>query len=260
MPSVRPGPVIGLIAQIVLLAVLALSVGLGVAGWLAGFVYGLVTCVALTRGMRLVGIGEFGPADQVTLIRATLVGGVAALTIDSFQRPAAVGPTVTLAVVALALDAVDGFVARRTGTASALGARFDMEIDAFLILVLSLYVARSLGAWVLAIGAMRYAFVAATWALPWMRRSLPQRYWAKVIAATQGVVLVVAAADVFSARVTGAALAASLALLVASFGWDIAWLWRARGSVSRYRGGGNRPVRRNRAAPRSRSATPVVPR
>ena len=71
--------------------------------------------------------------------------------------------------MALALDAVDGWVARRTGTVSALGARFDMEVDAFLILVLSGYVAPTLGGWVLAIGLMRYAFVAAGWVLPWLR-------------------------------------------------------------------------------------------
>ena len=43
---------------------------------------------------------------------------------------------------ALALDGVDGQVARRTGTASELGARFDMEVDAFLILVLSVAAGR----------------------------------------------------------------------------------------------------------------------
>ena len=42
-----------------------------------------------------------------------------------------------LSSVALALDGVDGQVARRTRTVSALGARFDMEVDAFLVLVLS---------------------------------------------------------------------------------------------------------------------------
>ena len=77
---------------------------------------------------------------------------------------------VALAAVALVLDAVDGWVARRTGTVSALGARFDMEVDAFLILVLSGVRRRDVRPWwVLAIGAARYAFVAAGWLLPWMR-------------------------------------------------------------------------------------------
>ncbi len=93
------------------------------------------------------------------------------------------------------LDAVDGRVARRTGTASAFGARFDMEVDAFLILVLSVYVARvgrRVGA---AIGAARYAFVAAGWLLPWLRGPLPPRLLAQGRRArSQGVVLTVAAA------------------------------------------------------------------
>ena len=50
-----------------------------------------------------------------------------------------------MATVALLLDAVDGQVARRTNTVSALGARFDMETDAFLVLVLSVYVAPIVG-------------------------------------------------------------------------------------------------------------------
>ena len=68
---------------------------------------------------------------------------------------------------ALVLDSVDGRVARRTASTTAVGARFDMEVDAFLILVLSAYVVQSVGLWVLTIGAARYAFVAAGWLLPW---------------------------------------------------------------------------------------------
>src|SRR5690606_19124180 len=135
---------------------------------------------------------------------------------------------VALTAVALALDAVDGYVARRTGTASALGARFDMEVDAFLLLVLCLLVAPWAGGWVLAIGAMRYAFVVASWLLPWMRAPLPPRYWRKVVAATQGVVLALAVADVLPRPVMTAVLAAALALLVESFGHDVGWLWRHR--------------------------------
>ena len=76
-----------------------------------------------------------------------------------------------LAAVALALDYVDGYVARRTGTESTLGARWDGEVDAFLILVLAVYVAPSAGAWVLLIGLARYAFlVAGGWSSGCARR------------------------------------------------------------------------------------------
>jgi phosphatidylglycerophosphate synthase len=139
---------------------------------------------------------------------------------------------VTLASVALALDAVDGWVARRTGTESALGARFDGETDAFLIGALSIYVAPEYGAWVLAIGAARYAFGAGEWLLPWMRRPLPPRRWRKAVAAMQGIVLTVAAAEVLPRGVTQALLLAALALLTVSMGECTWWLWRRRDQAS----------------------------
>ena len=80
----------------------------------------------------------------------------------------------------------------------------------------------------LAIGAARYAFLAAGWLLPWMRAPLPPRYWRKVVAATQGIVLTIAAADVLPPALTRAALAVALALLAESFGRDVWWLWRHR--------------------------------
>jgi phosphatidylglycerophosphate synthase len=129
--------------------------------------------------------------------------------------------------VALVLDAVDGKVARRTGTVSPVGARFDMEVDAWLILVLSVYVAGIVGPWVLAIGAMRYAFVAASWVLPWLRGPVPPSYVAKAVAAVQGVVLVVAAAQLLPDPVTVALVATALALLAWSFGRTVLLLWQA---------------------------------
>ncbi|MGC4816639.1 CDP-alcohol phosphatidyltransferase family protein [Micromonospora sp. DT63] len=228
MPTVRSGPVIGLSAQLVVLAALAATVGLSTAGWLAGAGYAALTCLALSRGLHLSGASRLGPADRVTLTRAVLVGAVTALVVDSFGHPTPVGLLVALSAVALLLDAVDGQVARRTGTVSALGARFDMEVDAFLILVLSVYVAPAAGSWVLAIGAMRYAFVAASAVLPWLRGTLPPRYWRKVVAAAQGVLLAVAAARVLPEPWTTVVLVTALTLLVESFGRDVAWLWRRR--------------------------------
>ena len=150
---------------------------------------------------------------------------------------------VSLASLALVLDLVDGRVARRTGTTSALGGQMDGEVDAFLILVLSVYVARSAGAWVLAIGAMRYAFLAAGYALPWLREPLPPRYWRKVVCAAQGIVLTIAAAEVLPSAVADAALAVALVLLAESFGRDVWWSWSHRdGEVA-----GPRPARGRRS-------------
>jgi phosphatidylglycerophosphate synthase len=171
---------------------------------------------------------RFGLANRVTLTRGMLAVGVAALVADSFAEPVPVALLVSLAAVALVLDAVDGWVARRTDTASELGARLDAEVDAFLILVLSAYVARSAGAWVLAIGAARYAFLVAGYPLPWLRTRLPARYWRKVVCAAQGIVLTIAAASVLPTTVTDLALVAALVLLAESFGRDVWWLWGHR--------------------------------
>ncbi len=166
------------------------------------------------------------PASWVTFARATLALGVAALAAESFAQDIPVALLVTLAAVALALDLVDGWVARRTGTETALGARFDGEVDAFLILALSVYVAPACGWWVLAIGAARYLFLAGELLLPWMRAPLPPRRWRKLVAAAQGIVLTVAAAGVLPLGLTQALLLAALALLAASMVECTWWLWR----------------------------------
>jgi phosphatidylglycerophosphate synthase len=174
---------------------------------------------------------QWGPACWVTLARAMLAVGVAALVADSFTHDTPVALLVTLAGIALVLDAADGWVARRTGTASALGARFDGEVDAFLIFALSVYVAPIYGAWVLAIGAARYLFLAGEWLVPWMRAPLPPRRWRRVVAAIQGVVLTVAAADVLPRALTEALLGVALVLLAASMAECLWWLWRRREAV-----------------------------
>jgi phosphatidylglycerophosphate synthase len=225
--TVQSGPAAGAIAQVTLLAALGTTVGLSRSGWAVGLACGVLTNTGVARGLARQA-RALGPADLVTLTRVTLAGGVAALVADAFFREPAVEPLLALTVAALMLDAVDGWVARRTRSASTFGARFDGEADAFLILVLSVYVARSAGGWVLAIGAARYVFLVAGWGMPWMRAQLPPRYWRKVVAATQGIVLTVVAADVVPHPLAYAALGAALALLAESFGRDILWLWRHR--------------------------------
>ena len=226
--TVQTFPAAALVAQLAMGVALAATVGLGGAGWAVVIVCGVLLNAALARGVLRYGAHQLGPADWVTLARATLAVGVAALVADSFDEAVPLWALVGLAAVALLLDAIDGWVARRSGTASALGAHFDAEVDAFLILALSVYVARWNGAWILAIGAARYAFYAAGSVWPWMREPLPARYWRKVVAAIQGIVLTVAAADVLPRSLTQAALLGALLLLGESFGRDVWWLWAHR--------------------------------
>ncbi|WP_345410246.1 CDP-alcohol phosphatidyltransferase family protein [Actinomycetospora chlora] len=221
----RPTPILtaelagGAIASAGLLGVLAQGFGLGP----FGLVVGAAAAAALVAVLIGSGVEALGPAGRVTLLRAVLVVGVTALVADPVSTPA----LVALAAVALALDGVDGAVARRRDVASAFGARFDMELDAFLLLVLSWHVAGLLGGWVLLIGLARYLFVAAGVVLPWLRGELTPLFSGKVVAAAQGVVLVVAASQLLPVVVATLLVAAALASLAWSFGRDVVRLWRA---------------------------------
>src|SRR6516162_1069474 len=234
LPTIRLATILGTLATAALLGVVSATAGLGVAGWIAGLATGsAATALIVTARMRS-DQPAIHPADWVTLTRALLIAGVAGLVADSFGRPVSTTALVTLSAIALALDAVDGQVARRTGTATRLGARIDGEVDAFLILVLSIFVSQSYGGWVLLIGAARYALLVAGWLMPWLAAPLPPRFWRKVVAAVQGIVLTVVASGVPSRQVGMIAVAAALLLLAESFGRDVIWLYRT-GAPSRTR-------------------------
>jgi phosphatidylglycerophosphate synthase len=226
LPTIRLATILGMLATAALLGVVSATAGLGVAGWIAGLATGSAATALLVTARMRSDQPEIHPADWVTLTRAVLIAGVAGLVADSFGRPVPVTALVTLSTVALVLDAVDGQVARRTGTATPLGARIDGEVDAFLILLLSIAVSQDYGAWVLVIGAARYALLLAGWLIPWLAAPLPPRYWGKVVAAVQGIVLTVAASGLLDRRAGMIAVAAALLLLAESFGRAVIWLYR----------------------------------
>lgn len=117
-----------------------------------------------------------GPANRVTLARATLVLPIGALALRPGALPAAAyWWIIGLGAVAILLDGLDGRIARRTGSVSTFGARFDMELDALLLLALSALVWRSgkVGLWVLLIGGLRYLFVLGGTVWPAFQGELP---------------------------------------------------------------------------------------
>ncbi|MFR9800385.1 CDP-alcohol phosphatidyltransferase family protein [Streptomyces sp. MS06] len=237
---VQQEPAVGAGVQILLLALLGAAIGMGPAGWLTGLAFAAASWAFLSRALHRSGLDSFGPANRVTLGRATLVGGVTALVADSFRSAPPAALLVALTAVALLLDGVDGKVARRTGTSTALGARFDMEVDAFLILVLSVYVAMQLGPWVLLIGVMRYAFVAAARLWPWLNSPLPPSTARKTVAALQGICLLVAGADLLPGAANTAVVLLALGTLVWSFGRDVLWLRRRKQASRSGRAAGER--------------------
>lgn len=162
---------------------------------------------------RLAGMGV---ANAVTLARLAvlLAAALAAPAWWSFG-------------LVLALDGLDGALARRLGEATDFGAHFDMETDALLVALLAL-ASFLAGAppWVLLFGALRYALVLARVVFPaeavQERRS---RFGRAVFVAAVGSLLLSLAP--LPAPLQVAALAVALAALLASFSGDFAALRRA---------------------------------
>src|SRR5438477_3844653 len=169
---------------------------------------------------------KFGPANQITLLRAVLVVGLAIL-LGQPATPLMAWRVVSIAIVAALLDGVDGWVARRTGTVSAFGTRFDMETDAALILVLAILAWEygKAGPWVLLSGLLRYVFVAAGWLWPWMRSPLLSTLRGKIICVVQIVALIVATAPAIAPPASAVVAAVGLLALCYSFLVDTRRLW-----------------------------------
>lgn len=191
-------------------------------------VFGVVVAVAVA-GLRAHPFARIGPANLVTGARAMVVSVLAGTAIGP-DVPASGWLLVLIAALGATADALDGPLARRSGLASRFGARFDMETDALLIMVLSLLVWRvvPVGAWVLASGLMRYGFVVAGWLLPWLAADLPPSRRRQAICVAQIVALLVALSPLVSPDVASALAAGSLALLTWSFALDTRWLYLHR--------------------------------
>ncbi|TGG92100.1 CDP-alcohol phosphatidyltransferase family protein [Natronospirillum operosum] len=174
---------------------------------------------------------SLGPANRVTLVRALLM--ILVLSALPFPVWAAqqAWALAGLSLLALSLDGLDGWVARRTGSVSAYGARFDMEVDAAFImgLALLLVVLERAGIWVLALGLMRYAFVLAGWRWCWLNQSLPPSFRRQFVCVWQVATLLACMPPWLPAWASVSALAVALVLLTVSFLTDVIWLYRQQG-------------------------------
>jgi phosphatidylglycerophosphate synthase len=172
---------------------------------------------------------RFGFGNGLTLVRA---GGAVVFMALALEPGLLVGRLAwaALAGVALllALDGIDGLVARQEGRASAFGARFDMEVDALLILALSVAAAGlgKAGPWVVSLGLIRYVFVLAGWIVPALARPLPPSRRRRLVCALQVAVLGLLLAPPVVPPLSSALAAAAFAALLGSFAADVAWLAR----------------------------------
>ncbi len=226
------------VALLLAVSVFWLSTILPPGGLRAGS-FAALTAFAVVAVTAFVGMGtayphgRLGLCNVVTLARAALAAVLAAplVTPDLLPRSGELGwMLVGVALVAFALDGVDGWLARRSGLASRFGARFDMEVDAALALILALLAlqADKAGSWVLLLGAMRYLFVAASWVLPWLSGDLPERFSRKTVCVVQIGVLVALLSPLVQPPVSSLMALAATGLVAWSFAVDIVWLARRR--------------------------------
>lgn len=194
-----------------------------------GLFVGLLVVVVLPFLHRHQPLTRFGPANGVTLLRAGIAALIGGLLGQPPEWPADVAWLVAaLAGMALALDGLDGWLARRGGWQSAFGARFDMEVDACLILILAVLVhqAEKAGGWVILSGLLRYGFVALSYVLPWLARPLPPRKRRQAICVAQTALLALCLIPLLVPPWTTGLAAGALGLLVWSFTVDVLWLAR----------------------------------
>jgi phosphatidylglycerophosphate synthase len=170
---------------------------------------------------------RFGAANQITTLRAILVSLVAGL-VGEPKLPSVAAAAVAASVVVTLLDGVDGWLARRERIASPFGARFDMEIDALLILALSVLAWRhqKAGAWVVLSGLLRYVFVAGGAVAPWLREPLFPSRRRQTVCVIQIAALALVMLPAIEPPASTALAAAALAALSCSFLIDTVWLWR----------------------------------
>jgi len=227
-------------SSVITTAVLALGVLLGVAlvARVRLSLDGLYVCKALALfvTMLLLAVGylaanhpftRFGPANQATTARALLVALVAGFVGEhSSTSAAATAAALTLAITGL--DGLDGWLARRSGLASDFGARFDMEVDALLVMTLSILAWQfgKAGPWVLLSGLLRYGFLVGGWLLPWLARPLPPRRRRQLVCVVQIGGLNLAIVPAIHASASAPVAAVALAALIYSFTIDVVWLWR----------------------------------
>jgi phosphatidylglycerophosphate synthase len=225
-------------------AALVLLVALGLSGAAdLGLGYAAKALLVFAAGAWLVwrALGahphaRFGPANRVTLTRLGAMALMAALIGEALPRAPldAMSATAWWLVIAATLtallDAVDGALARRSGLASAFGARFDMETDAAFTLVLCALVvqAEQAGVWILASGLMRYAFVAAAWAWPWLNGPLQPSKRRQTVCVVQITTLIVCLGPIVPPLLASGLAAISLALLTLSFATDVRTLAQQR--------------------------------
>lgn len=178
--------------------------------------------IAAGSGRSLLRRERWTPADTITTTRLGLIVVFCSL---AWLQPGFGWPAVVVGAVALALDGVDGAIARRTGSTDA-GAAYDEAVDALFVLILGIGLIPLWGVWTVIPGLFFYLFhTVAVFRQRW-RAPLPPSRLRKTVAAAQGVLLLTAGSPVVlaSSWLGPVIVGIALALLCFSFIRDVYWL------------------------------------
>ncbi len=130
----------------------------------------------------------FGIANTLTLVRFLII--VLSFYLISFNDTNLLFYSLSIAVI---LDFFDGIAARYFNESSFFGQYFDMEIDAFFVLIMCYfyYTYGGVSWWILIPGALRYLFRIYTFCFPKPDVKEDKKTYATVIAASYFIILLI---------------------------------------------------------------------
>jgi phosphatidylglycerophosphate synthase len=221
----RPAVSFALLAGVLAVALIAGTITLFGSATVPVLFFAVIVAVALRGLTASYPHALLGACNGITLIRAALVATLAGAIFAPVAQSWAV---FVIAGIALSMDGLDGWLARRTGLASDFGARFDMEVDAALgaVLAMILLASGDAGPEILILGFLRYAFVAVSLIMPALRGKLEESLRRKTICVVQIAVLTLLLCPILPAALFAPIAWIAAGLLVWSFAVDTLWLIR----------------------------------
>src|SRR4051812_48300881 len=148
---------------------LAMTVALGACIWQRSAWPVIASALCLFACLLMLGRGAHTPSGRFGFANAaTCLRLLVSMTLGLPPRWLDPSWALSITLLVLGLDLLDGWLARRFADASTFGAHFDMETDALLVLLvtLRLWLGQGYPPWVLVSGCLRYGYVLWLWVWP----------------------------------------------------------------------------------------------
>jgi len=155
---------------------------------LAVFSLSILVLISINRKQLFNSKPLFGIANTITLIRIIII--LSSFILIDLNNPKLLFYYLCLAV---GLDFIDGRAARYFNESSFFGHYFDMEVDAFFVLIMCCFYYLQVGVswWILIPGLLRYVFRLYTFCFPKPNVKEEKKTYATIIAASYFIVLLI---------------------------------------------------------------------